>query len=262
MYGSFGSVIARGQATPNGLNVAIADASGGTGSILIVAGVIAVAGLFLARRTITVAMGAFVVASVVILAVPVLHYSRNALPVLPYVAIGVGLLPGQVGRLLARGGGGPPGTARLRRPGLATAFVTVAIALALIAPVADDIAAARRSRVTDTRTIAYTWMLDHLPHNAIVAREQYTPQVRPDQFRLRNHDGLYQRDMAWYRQQGVRYVVASSAMYDRFVDNPATPFRSAFYHELFSMPEVFRVEPDGHRSGPTIRIFELPAAGS
>jgi 4-amino-4-deoxy-L-arabinose transferase-like glycosyltransferase len=262
MYGSFDSVIARGQATPNGLDVAIADAAGGTGAVLIVTGAIAVAGLFVARRSITVAMGSFVVASVVILAVPVLHYPRNALPILPYLAIGIGLLPGQVGHLLGRDGRSPPGTGRAHRPGMATAFVTLAIALALIAPVEDDIAAARRSRATDTRTIAYTWMLDHIPHNAIVAREQYTPQVRPDQFRLRNHHRLYERNMDWYRQLRVRYVVTSSDIYLRFLDNPATPTLSAFYHELFTMPEVFRVEPKGHRNGPTIRIFELPATGS
>jgi hypothetical protein len=66
--------------------------------------------------------------------------------------------------------------------------------------------------------------------------------------------------MAWYRQQGVRYMVASEEIDRRYVDNPATPSRSAFYHELFSMPEVFRVDAGEQRPGPTIRIFDLSAA--
>jgi hypothetical protein len=112
--------------------------------------------------------------------------------------------------------------------------------------------AVRRARATDTRTIAYTWMLDHLPHNAIVAREQYTPQVRPDQFRLRNHNRLYLRNMEWYRQLRVRYVVTSSDLYARFVDNPATPVLSAFYQDLFKLPEVFRwTRGDGGTARPS-----------
>jgi len=141
-------------------------------------------------------------------------------------------------------------------------IVIVIIAIALIPPIADDITAVRRSRAMDTRTIAYAWMLENIPHNAIVAREQYTPQVRPDQFRLRNHNRLYQRNMEWYRQLGVQYIVASSDIYVRYLDNPATPVLSAFYRDLFALPEVFRVDPAGRRNGPTIRIFQLRATAS
>jgi 4-amino-4-deoxy-L-arabinose transferase-like glycosyltransferase len=262
MYGSPDSAIVRGQATPNGLDVAVIDATAGSGLILMIVGLIGVAGLLLSRRPITVAMGLFVAVYVVILAVPVLHYPRNALPIVPYLAVGIGLLPDRIARLMEGRGDRAAGTDR-RLAGFATALVTVVVAIALIPPVADDIAALRRSRATDTRSIAYSWMLAHIPHSAIVAREQYTPQVRADQFRLRNRSRLYLRGLAWYRQQGVRYLVASSDIYRRFLDNPATPSASAFYHELFALPEVFRVDPQDRRRGPTIRIFELPAtAGS
>jgi hypothetical protein len=204
-------------------------------------------------------MGLYVALYLVILAAPVLHYARNALPIVPYVAIAVGLLPGRLARWRERRASPPPSGDSARRFGV-VALATLVIALALIPALADDVATVGRSGATDTRSIAYDWMLEHLPRNAIVAREQYTPQVRPDQFRLRNHDGLYQRDMAWYRQQGVRYLVASGEIDRRYVDNPATPLRSAFYQELFSMPEVFRVEASEQRPGPTIRIFDLSAA--
>jgi len=261
MYGSYESAVGRGLATPNGLGVTIADAAGGTGPILILAGVIGVAGLFLSRRWITIAMGALIVAYAAILAVPVLHYARNALPLVPYIAIGIGLLPGHAARGLGRLANARRASTQGTRV-IVVALVTLTIAIALIPPVAGDVAAVRRSRATDTRTIAYTWILDHLPHNAIVAREEYTPQLPAGQFRLRNHDRLYQRNMEWYRQLRVRYVVTSSDIYMRFLDNPATPLLSDFYRTLFSFREVFRIDPAGRRNGPTIRIFELPATAS
>jgi Dolichyl-phosphate-mannose-protein mannosyltransferase len=258
-YGSGASAVTLGQTSPNGVEVALADAVGGAGPILVAAGIAGVVGLFASRRSIEVAMGLYIALYLVILAAPVLHYARNALPIVPYVAIAVGLLPGRLARWRERRASPPPlgeGARRFR----VVALATLLIALALIPALADDVATAGRSIATDTRSIAYDWMVQHLPRHAIVAREQYTPQVRPDQFRLRNHDGLYQRDIAWYRQQGVRYVVASGEIDRRYLDNPATPLRSAFYHELFSMPEVFRVEPGEQRPGPTIRIFDLLAA--
>jgi len=131
------------------------------------------------------------------------------------------------------------------------------IVTALIPVLAVDIGEARRLRAADTRSIAYGWILANLPANAIIAREQYTPQLSPDRFRLRNHDGLYQRGMPWYRDQGVDYLVASSAIYGRYIDNPATPYDAAFYRALFDLPEVFRIDQSDARPGPTIRIFRL-----
>jgi hypothetical protein len=131
----------------------------------------------------------------------------------------------------------------------------------MIPAVCSDVADARRLRKDDTRSVAYAWIVANLPHNAIIAREQYTPQLAPDQFRLRNHDGLYQRSMAWYRDQHVEYLIASSAIYLRYLGNPDRPFDDAFYRALFALPEVFHVDADGTRPGPTIRIFRLAPVG-
>lgn len=90
-----------------------------------------------------------------------------------------------------------------------------------------------------------------------MAREQYTPQLAPDQFRLRNHDGLYQRSMAWYRDQRVQYIIASSAIYQRYLNNAARPFDDAFYRSVFALPEIFHLESSADRPGPTIRIFRM-----
>ena len=253
----------KGPGTPNSLFLQIGTLADGFGPAGLALTGIGLVGLLTRRRPIMWAIASFIAFYVVILSLPVLYFPRNALPALPFVAVTIGLLPGRFASLGRRwaadrhGIGRPtPSSARVRM------VVAIVIALAMLPALSLDVADARRLRKPDTRSVAYAWILANVPHNAIVAREQYTPQLRPDQFRLRNHDGLYQRGMAWYRDQHVEYLIASSAIYLRYLDNPARPFDDAFYRALFALPEVFHIEPGATRPGPTIRIFRLAPAAS
>jgi 4-amino-4-deoxy-L-arabinose transferase-like glycosyltransferase len=197
----------------------------------------------------------FVAIYFVVVSLPATHYERNLLPIVPFLAVAAGgWLAGVVHRARGMGRGAP-----LR---LAAGGLVVVVLVSLVPGLVEGVGAGRRLSQTDTRTIAREWMLDNLPHNAVVARELYTPQVTPEEFRLRNHDFLWQRDWSWYRGVKTRYLVTSSLDYARFVGNPDDPAHDAFYRELFALPEVFRVDPGPDRPGPTIRIFELPRAPS
>lgn len=256
--------LAKGPGTPNSLLLQIGTLADGFGPAGLVMTGIGWLGLLTRRHPITWAMAIFIAVYVAILSLPVLYYPRNALPALPFIAVSVGLLPGRFGSIADRWRAGRYGIGRPRpAPAQVRLVVAIVIALALVPALSRDVADARRLRKPDTRSVAYAWMLANVPHNAIIARELYTPQFAPDQFRLRNHDGLYQRNMAWYRDQHVEYLIASSAIYLRYVDNPARPFDDAFYRALFALPEVFHIDPGTMRPGPTIRIFRLtPAAGT
>jgi hypothetical protein len=254
-YSSDAYAALRGSGTANSVGVAAQAVVSGFGLPVVGLAVVGIVGLLAARRQIEFAMALFVIAYVTVLAIPVLYYPRNALPALPFVAVAIGLLPGRIASVADRwkdDRGGQP--RRRQRIFMASAMI---ITLAVMPVISGDIAAAARLRQPDTRSLAYAWILSNLPHNAIVAREQYTPQLLPGQFRLRNHDGLYQRNMAWYREQKVQYLITSSYMYSRFLDNPARPFDDAFYRFLFTLPEVFHIDADPARPGPTIRIFRL-----
>lgn len=264
-YSSAAYAALRGPGEPNSVIIEIQSLVEGFGPALVVVAVLAILGLLAARRQFEFAIALFIVVYVAILSIPVLHYPRNALPALPYLGIGIGLLPTLVARALSRRA--PAADAVGSRLG-STPVVRLAVAallLVLMVPaVTQDIADARRSRAADTRSVAYAWVLANVPRNAIVAREQYTPQLTPDPFRLRKYDGLYQRSMASYRDQRVQYLIASSAIYGRFLGNLDRPFDDAFYRALFQLPEVFHIEPGADRPGPTIRIFKLdpgPAGG-
>jgi hypothetical protein len=79
---------------------------------------------------------------------------------------------------------------------------------------------------------------------------------------MRNQDPLSKRRLDWYRALKVNYLIVSSYNTVRVLGNPAAPVPNQFYAEVFNLPEVFHIDPDGQRGGYTIRIFRLsPAAG-
>lgn len=256
--------LAKGPGTANSLILQIQSLTDGFGPVGLVLTTIGWVGLLTGRRPIAWAMAVFIGIYVVILSLPVLYFPRNSLPALPFMAVAIGLVPGRVAALVHRWRIDRHRVGRaISSPVRVRLAVTILIAIAMIPAMTRDVADARQLRKPDTRSVAYDWILANLPHNVIVAREQYTPQLAPDQFRSRNHDGLYQRSLAWYRDQHVEYLIASSAIYLRYLGNPARPFDGAFYRALFAMPEVFRVDAGATRPGPTIRIFRLtPVAGT
>jgi hypothetical protein len=87
--------------------------------------------------------------------------------------------------------------------------------------------------------------------------ERETPLLMPDEYRLRPRFYLPERSLDWYRDAGTQVVVSSSYAYGRYLGNPTTPDQDAWYRALFTLPEIFRVEPGPGRPGPTIRIFQL-----
>jgi hypothetical protein len=204
----------------------------------------------------------FSVMYLVVASLPALHYARNLLPILPFLAIAVGVGAARGATWLGRRFERRTTKNRIALPAgrsrwLATAPFVLLVGLVLAMASSTSLSEARRLTLADTRTIAREWMLDHLPSNTRVAREIYTPQLQPNEFLFRGHEYLMRRDWEWYRSTRTDVLVASSGAYSRFVGNPDTPAQDRFYSELFALPEIFRVDPGPDRSGPTIRIFAL-----
>jgi len=91
----------------------------------------------------------------------------------------------------------------------------------------------------------------------VIAREQQTPLLTPDEYRLRPRSYLSERSLDWYRDARTQLLVSSSYAHNRFLGNAGAPEADAWYRTLFDLPEVFRVEPGPGHPGPTIRIFQL-----
>ena len=199
-----------------------------------------------------VSVPAFIVGYFVLACLPQRYYARNLLPIVPYLAVSAGIA---LAALLAQ----------VRRrsapwrlpPASAAAAVGLALVLSLAPSTASSLALTSALSRIDTRDVARAWMLEHVPPGTSIAREVYTPQFDITEFPPVGSFFLQEVSLDGYRTRGARYVIASSWAYERYVGKPATPVEDAFYRELFTLPEAFRVDPAPDRQGPTIRILRL-----
>lgn len=178
-----------------------------------------------------------------------LHWHRWLIPVLPVVA------------LLAATGVEAAARAAARALGRAqwahTLFVAGVVAVALW-PASRVAVLDLRHANGSTRLIARAWMLENLPSGSRILQETYgaplqgTP-LAADEIRALVDGG----DVALQRAAGYDYVVASSAIYNRFFAEPERyPGEIAFYTALFEGGNlVHEVQPGYFVDGPTIRIY-------
>jgi hypothetical protein len=72
----------------------------------------------------------------------------------------------------------------------------------------------------DVRTTALHWIVDNLPPGSRIVREGYTPEVPGDRFRASDIWRAIDKDPAWYRAEGVDYLVLGNFMNGRYFDDP------------------------------------------
>jgi len=216
----------------------------------------------------------FVPVFLVFLAALPLTWERWAVPLAPFLALGVARLGSDLERL-ARGGGA------LRRAAPAL------LALLVLAP--PTLTAVRESHLRaadrDTRVVAERWIRDHLPRGAVILVEEYAPQLSAADYDLRVLQGG--RPMRWLeadfgprlrpwidalpfgapaldvegmRRAGIEYVVLAD-WYDRYkADAPFHAGRVAFYEALLARTTpVAEFAPGPALLGPKIRVLRIPA---
>lgn len=121
----------------------------------------------------------------------------------------------------------------------------------------------RRATLSDTTWIATKWFLENYKTNLKIAREAYTPP-------LEEYSGNYQVINMGYGGkivspqyenvvESVDYVLLSSRMYDRYINNPSRYPEVAKWYNGFFEKHVLVKEfmPDGKTTGGhTIRIYK------
>ncbi len=153
--------------------------------------------------------------------------------------------------------------ARPRRgTGALCALLVAAIAIpGIVACVQHD----RELTRPDTRTVALRWIETHLPPGSRIAREEYTPQISGERYRVTYQWSLAQHDYGWYLAQPIDYLVVSANVYSRALYPPylAGPAGPRFYTFIFQkLPLAAEFNPSPEMSGPTIRIYTVPHAGA
>ncbi len=184
------------------------------------------------------------------------RFDRQLIPILPYLTLlggfGVAALLAIVGR-----------SGRIGRSSLGgVSSATIAVVLLLLVLTAPLTIRAVNGNIQtgkpDTRYVALDWIEERVPVGATIAREWHTPPVAQagyeDIFIRKTND----QPLDWYRASGVDYLVVSSYMYARYIDDPETyPVDAAFYERLFAQPP--EASFDGE-NGPIILIYTIDAA--
>lgn len=176
----------------------------------------------------------------------VVRFNRILIPILPFLAIigarWLGFVPF-------------PSRSRLAR----VALVVVALGL-LVYPVSQSVIWALEKSKTDTRYPAFEWLDANAAPGSIIAREWHTPEITQAGY---DYEDLYIRSAfdyprQWYQDQSVDYLIVSSLLYDRYLDDPDQyPEQAAFYQQLLPAPSAAKFSADETHAGPTIIIYSV-----
>ena len=225
------------------------------GPALIILAVGMLGGIRRALRTndrLVLVIPAFAIAYLVVASIPVRHYERNLLPLVPYLAVGIGIGAAEFRQWLR--------TVGLSRP-VTTAIVGGAVVLALLPASLASARAATGFVGPDTRTVAREWILDNIPRGTTIARELDAPQFSPAEYHWDKTLWLSERTLTELREAGVLYLLTSSDTYSRFLAKPPEDVARNWYERLFTLPEVYRIDPSPDQRGPTVRVFRLDPEG-
>jgi hypothetical protein len=117
----------------------------------------------------------------------------------------------------------------------------------------------RESRPS-TRVQARLWALDNLPAGSAIAQEWYAAPLEGAPFHVTEQFTLAQGgELEDYVHEGYDYLIASSAMFDRYFNEAQRyPKEIEFYERLFTQGELLQeFVPNRWQAGPTIRIYQI-----
>lgn len=107
----------------------------------------------------------------------------------------------------------------------------------------------------ESRILAEGWIAEHLPAGAKILIEAYTPYVDPERFDVRGVFSMSEEDAERHLREGVDYLVFSSGVYSRFVNQPRRyPKQADRYSELFRSNERLKTFSG---AGNEIRIYRV-----
>lgn len=162
----------------------------------------------------------------------VVRFPWYVLPIYPSLAVLGGFGAVEAGRRLARltwssGRGGVHGeSARPRAHARATVGARAQVAWAVVALLAVGVQLSRAAdessllAAEDVRTTALRWIVATLPPGSRIVREGYTPEVPGDRFRATEIWRAIDKEPAWYRDEGVEYLILGNFMNGRYFEDP------------------------------------------
>ncbi len=176
------------------------------------------------------------------------RFERNLIPVLVLATIG-----GACGLASIVGAA----SSRWRRGG---AILMIVLALAIVPVARMAVTATQRLGGGDTRARTTEWIRDHVPAGSYIVREEYGPRPDPQRYRVNYTWSAAHLEPQWYILNNIDYVIVSSAVYRRFLTDPAQRFPQIVerYREMLLWEQVLEQEPGPAEMGPTITVLRPP----
>ena len=180
------------------------------------------------------------------------RFERNLIPAATLAAVAAGHGLAALLSRLPRGGGPTERHRRLDPRSIAIGVLLVCLA----APTALALGRTRLLAGADTRSLALAWITENVPQGATIVREEQTPRVDAERYDVEYTWSLAARPPMAYRAAGVDYLIASSAIYDRYrgADTP----QAANYRRMFLWPRARTFVPDSAIRGPVVLVLEVP----
>jgi 4-amino-4-deoxy-L-arabinose transferase-like glycosyltransferase len=177
-------------------------------------------------------------------------YARYLMPLLPFLCVLVGCAVVSTVSLLRR--------FEVARAVRTTLIAALAVA-ALLPPTVTSLRHLRFIATPTTTQQAYEWLMANAPRGSRIVVENYDLRLPEDRFSVRHVIWLAEEPLDRYRDEGVRYLVATSRSFREFLDEPdRNPDRGAAYRTLFRQArEVARFLPGENRTGHELRILAV-----
>jgi 4-amino-4-deoxy-L-arabinose transferase-like glycosyltransferase len=166
-----------------------------------------------------------------------------------------------------------------RRPLLVPVVAAVLVA-GLFLPLSASVAYDQSLHGVDVRSIAKSWVEEHIPRGTTIATEPYGPPLVSRRavhyFRASGRHQIYYRvvalplplpgvtdkrhTIAFLRRKDVRYVIISSEVYGRVLAaSKDYPYQVNFYRALARQAKLIKVfTPGVGERGPTIELYRVP----
>jgi hypothetical protein len=141
------------------------------------------------------------------------------------------------------------------------AILLVIIILA-VKPTFDLILHDIRANTPSTRLLAQQWLLKNIPTGSKIAGEAYSIYPTPPEngrFRYTSMFSLSEKPFEEYYNEGYRYLVVSSGVYNRFLAEPERYQEQIIFYERLSKQGrlLFKIEPTRFHTGPVIQAYKL-----
>ena len=175
-----------------------------------------------------------------------LQYGRYLMPIGPTICVGLAIT---IVTVVTRAG-----RSRARRVTLASVM-----ALVFVLPTASAISWNRNHILTTTSEQAAQWIVTNATAGDRVVIEASLTHL-PPQFVVTRTNSLVARSVEQYQAEAVTYLIASSALSDRYYADPATYADALAAHRtlLALATPVATFVPDGRHPGATITVLRVP----